>query len=201
MQLITDIWATLYRVLSGFFMATILGIPIGLLMGHSKRTYQSLEFVVDFFRSIPPTALFPLFILIFGIGDQAKIGISAWSALLVIILNSMYGVHMRKEIRLKAASVMGIQGFKLFFRIILPEALPQIFTGLRVALSLSLMVVVVTEMFIGTNSGLGHRIIDAQISYQVADMYMSILITGTLGFVLNKVLSLVEKRIVHWKGK
>ena len=196
-----DIWYTLYRVFFGFSIATIIGVPVGLLMGYSRRVYNSLEFVVEFFRAIPATALFPLFLLIFGIGDDAKIGISAWGAGLVIILNSMYGVHMSKELRLRAAKVMKVKGFDLFRRVIFPEALPQIFTGFCVALSLSLVIVVVTEMFIGTNHGLGHRIIDTQLLYKVDEMYMAILVTGVIGFSLNKVLQKIESNVIHWKGK
>jgi NitT/TauT family transport system permease protein len=200
-SLFSDIGHTLYRAFLGFFIAALIGVPLGLLMGYSKRIYNSLEFLIEFFRSIPATALFPLFILLFGIGDSAKIGISAWTAGLVIILNSMYGVHTSKELRLRAAHVMKVRGFYLFRRVIFPEALPQIFTGFRVALSLTLVVVIVTEMFIGTNQGLGHSIIDTQLTYRIDEMYMTILVTGIIGFSLNKLLQWAEQRIIHWRGK
>jgi ABC-type nitrate/sulfonate/bicarbonate transport system permease component len=196
-----DIFYTLYRVLIGFTVALCIGTPIGLLMGYSKKIYHSLEFVVEFFRSIPVTALFPLFLLIFGIGDVSKIAVTAWTAGFVIIVNSMYGVHLGRELRIKSARSMRVTGLPLFTKVIFPEALPWIINGYRLALSLSLVIVVVTEMFIGTSHGLGHRIIDAQLSYQIPDMYGSILITGTLGYLLNKILIVLEKKIVHWKGK
>lgn len=196
-----DIYYTLYRVFFGFFIAAIVGVPVGLLMGYSKRIYNALEFLIEFFRSIPATALFPLFLLLFGIGDKAKIGICVWTTGLIIILNSMYGVYMIKELRLKAARIMKVKGFNLFKRVIFPEALPQIFTGFRTALSIALVIVVVTEMFIGTSHGLGYRIINAQLAYRIDDMYMSILVMGVIGFLLNKLLIRIEKRVVHWKGK
>ncbi len=192
---------TLYRVFFGFSIAILIGVPIGLLMGYSKRVYNALEFTVEFFRSIPATALFPLFLLVFGIGDDAKVGIAAWGAGLVIILNSMYGVHMSKELRLRAAKVMKIKGFNLFKRVIFPEAMPQIFTGFRVALSLSLVIVVVTEMFIGSQYGLGKLISDTQYSYEIDKMYMAIFVTGVIGFSLNKILQFIENKVIHWKGK
>lgn len=200
-SLLLDIFYTVYRVAIGFIIAIIIGTPIGLLMGYSNKVYYSLEFVVEFFRSIPVTALFPLFLLIFGIGDESKIAVTAWAAGLIIIVNSMYGVHLGKELRIKAARSMKVTGFQLFSKVIFPEAPPQIISGYRVAISLSLVIVVVTEMFIGTNHGLGHRIIDAQLVYRIPDMYSSILITGILGYLLNKILIISEKRIVHWKGK
>lgn len=199
--ILPDIFYTLYRTFFGFMIACLIGVPLGLLMGYSDRIYYSLEFVVEFFRSIPATALFPLFLLSFGIGDSSKIALTAWAAGLVLIINSMYGVHLGKELRIKAAKTMRISGFNLFRKIIFPEALPQIFNGMRIAISLSLIIVIVTEMFIGTNFGLGHRIIDAQLVYRIPEMYAVILTTGILGFLTNKSFIFVEKRIVHWRGK
>src|SRR3989344_4228592 len=199
--ILPDILFTFYRTLLGFIIACLIGIPLGLLMGYSNKIYYSLEFIVEFFRSIPATALFPLFLLFFGIGDQSKIALTAWAAGLVLIINSMYGVHLGKELRIKSAKTMRISGFSLFQKIIFPEALPQIFSGMRIAISLSLVIVVVTEMFIGTNFGLGHRIIDAQLVYRISEMYAAIFITGVLGFLINKGFIFAEKRIVHWKGK
>jgi len=200
-EIINDILFTLYRTFIGFLIACIIGIPIGLLMGYYDKIYHSLEFIVEFFRSIPATALFPLFILSFGIGDSSKIALTAWAAGLILIINSMYGVHLGKELRIKSAKTMKISGFNLFKKIIFPEALPQIFSGMRIAISLSLVIVIVTEMFIGTNFGLGHRIINAQLVYRTSQMYATILITGILGFIINKSFILVEKKVVHWRGK
>jgi len=200
-EIIPDILSTLYRTFLGFIIACLIGIPIGLLMGYSNKIYSSLEFIVEFFRSIPATALFPLFLLFFGIGDQSKIALTAWTAGLVLIINSMYGVHMSKSLRIKAAKTMNIKGFKLFQKIIFPEALPQIFNGMRIAISLSLIIVIVTEMFIGSNFGLGYRIVNAQLMYKISEMYAIIFITGILGFLINKGFIQTEKKIVHWKGK
>jgi len=199
--ILPDILFTFYRTLLGFIIACLIGIPLGLLMGYSNKIYYSLEFIVEFFRSIPATALFPLFLLFFGIGDQSKIALTAWAAGLVLIINSMYGVHLGKELRIKSAKTMRISGFSLFQKIIFPEALPQIFSGMRIAISLSLVIVVVTEMFIGTNFGLGHRIIDAQLVYRIPEMYATIFIVGVLGFLINKGFIYSEKKVVHWKGK
>lgn len=199
--IISDILSTLCRVLAGFIIACIIGIPLGLLMGYSDKIYYSLEFIVEFFRGIPATALFPLFLLFFGIGDLSKIALTAWAAGLVLIINSMYGVHMGKELRIKSARTMRMSGLSLFQKIIFPEALPQIFGGMRIALSLSLVIVIVTEMFIGTKFGLGRRIIDTQLIYRIPEMYATIFITGVLGFLINKCFIFSEKAVIYWKGK
>ncbi len=200
-SMLLDIVHTLYRVITGFSIAVCIGVPVGLLMGYSNRTYKTLEFTVEFFRGIPSTALFPLFLLVFGIGDKSKFAIVAWSALPIIIINSMYGVHLGKDLRIRVAKTMKIKGMNLFRKVIFPEALPQIFTGFRVALPLSLIIVIVAEMFIGTEFGLGKRIIDAQLVYQTADMYAAILVTGVVGFILNKSMMVLENKLIHWRGK
>lgn len=200
-SMLVDVGYTLYRVIAGFGIAAALGVPLGLLMGYSGKLYSSLEFTVEFFRGIPTTALFPLFLLVFGIGDEAKFAVTAWGAGFVILINSMYGVHLGKELRVRVAKTMKVKGSELFRKVIFPEALPHIFTGLRVAISLSLVIVVVTEMFIGTDAGLGKRIIDAQLVYQAPGMYAAIFMTGVIGFALNRIMVRIESRVVHWKGK
>ncbi|MEK6902047.1 MAG: ABC transporter permease [archaeon] len=200
-QLFEDAAATIGRTLIGFFIACGIGIPLGLLMGYSDRIYSALEFLVEFFRSIPATALFPFFLLLFGIGDESKIALAAWTAGLVLVVNSMYGVHLGKELRIRAARTMRVSQKDLFVKIIFPEALPQIFNGMRIGISLSLIIVVVAEMFIGTTSGIGHRIVDAQLAYRVPEMYVFILLSGVIGFVLNRTFIHIENRVVHWKGK
>ncbi len=199
--LLTDVVSTVYRMAGSFALAVAIGVPVGLLMGYSRRVYLSLEFLVEFFRSIPASALLPLFLLVFGIGDATKIALSAWAATLIIVINTMHGVHMSKELRFRAAKAMRIGEVDLLRRVVFPEALPQIFAGFRVALSISLVVVIIAEMAIGTRFGLGHRIVDAQFAYHVDDMYMSIFLTGILGFAMNKLVIVLEKRIIHWKGK
>jgi NitT/TauT family transport system permease protein len=199
--LLIDITHTLSRVLLSFFLAVILGVPLGLLMGYSTRAYDLLEFPIEFFRSIPPSALFPFFLLIFGIGEQTKIAVTVWGSGLVILIHSLYGVHLGKKLRLRVAKTLKIRGFQLFRHIIFFEALPQIFSGFRIAISIALMLVIITEMFIGTDTGLGGRIIDAQLIYRTADMYAAIILTGIIGFLLNRIVLTFETRIVHWKGR
>ena len=196
-----DLGFTLYRAFVALILGILIGVPLGLLMGYFDRFYYSFEFIVEFFRSTPATALFPLFLLFFGIGDLAKIMLVFWAVLFIIIVHSIYGVRLGKRSRYRVAKVMGFSGFLLFRKFIFPEALPQILAGLRIALSTSLIIVVVTEMFIGTEIGLGKRIIDFQLVYRIPEMYAAILLVGTVGFILNKLFISQEKKIVHWSGK
>nr|WP_113869371.1 ABC transporter permease [Brenneria salicis]NMN93013.1 NitT/TauT family transport system permease protein [Brenneria salicis ATCC 15712 = DSM 30166]RBP57781.1 NitT/TauT family transport system permease protein [Brenneria salicis ATCC 15712 = DSM 30166]RLM28884.1 taurine ABC transporter permease [Brenneria salicis ATCC 15712 = DSM 30166] len=196
-----DIAATLYRTLMAFIFAAAIGVPLGVILGSSEAVYRSVEFLIDFFRSTPSSALIPLFLLIFGITDANKIAIAAFAAVLVILFNSAYGVMNAKKTRVMAAQVMGVSRWHIFKDIMLMESLAQTFVGLRTGVSMALVIVIVAEMFIGSENGLGHRIIDAQQIFNIKDMYASILITGALGYLLNLLFLLVEKRIVHWSGK
>ncbi|MDX2270600.1 MAG: ABC transporter permease [Cyanobacteriota bacterium] len=200
-SLFSDFSATVMRTFQAFLIAAIIGVPLGVAMGSSERVYRSFEFLIDFFRSTPASALIPMFILFFGISDLNKIAIAAFSALLLILFNSAYGVINAKRSRILAAKVMGANKFQVFKDVLLWESLPQTFIGLRSGISIALVIVIVAEMFIGTEYGLGKRIIDAQQVLNVKDMYASILITGILGYVLNVVFLVAEKRFVHWSGK
>ena len=200
-ELWPDIFATLYRTITAFVIAAIAGILLGLVLGYSKLVHSSMGTAVDFARSIPATALFPLFLLFFGIGDEAKIAVGVWAASLIIMINTAYGVRHANKVRLMVARAYKLPKLETFSKVILPEAAPHIAAGLRIALSLTLIVVIVTEMFIGTNVGLGHRIIDAQLVYRVPEMYAAIIVAGVLGYLLNHLLQTAERKIIHWSGR
>ncbi|MEG4409100.1 ABC transporter permease [Microcoleus sp. MON2_D5] len=199
--MLPDLTATVLRTFSAFLMAGIVGVPVGVALGSSEKLYRSVEFLIDFFRSTPASALIPLFILFFGVSDFSKVVIAAFSAFLLIVFNSAYGVINAKQSRILAAKVMGANPWQVFKDVLLMESLPQTFIGLRSGISISLVIVIVAEMFIGTEQGLGKRIIDAQQILNVKDMYASILVTGILGYFLNMLFLLVEKRFIHWSGK
>jgi NitT/TauT family transport system permease protein len=199
--MLPDFLATVLRTFEAFIMAAALGVPIGVALGSSEKLYRSVEFLIDFFRSTPASALIPMFILFFGVSDFSKVVIAAFSAFLLIVFNSAYGVIHAKQARILAAKVMGANHWQVFKDILLLESLPQTFIGLRSGISIALVIVIVAEMFIGTEQGLGKRIIDAQQVLNVKDMYASILITGILGYFLNMLFLLLEKRVIHWSGK
>lgn len=196
-----DFAHTLIRVAYSVAVAVIAGVPIGIVLGAKAAIYRSVEFLVDFFRSTPATAMFPLFLLLFGLGDLAKIAVAAFAAWLVIVFNVAYGVMNARQTRILAAHAMGASSLRIFRDVIFFETLPQTFVGLRTAVSLALVVIIVAEMFIGATDGIGHRIIDAQISYSLTDMYGSILIAGAMGYGLNLALLSIERSLVHWSGK
>lgn len=196
-----DLWATVYRTLCSFAIAVVIGVPLGVMLGSAEGAYRSVEFLIDFFRSTPSSALIPLFLLIFGITDINKIAIASFGAMLIVLFNSAYGVMNAKKTRVMAAQIMGVSRWHVFKDVMLMESLAQTFVGLRSAVSMALVIVIVAEMFIGSETGLGHRIIDAQQIFNVKEMYCSILVTGALGYGLNLLFLLGEKRLIHWSGK
>lgn len=196
-----DLWATVYRTILGFGIASFFGIIAGLIVGKYAGIYKTFEIVIDFFRSLPATAMFPLFLLIFGIGSASKIAIAVFISFWVVLLNSAYGVIHSSKTRTKVAKSLGATDWQIFKDITVMEALPQIVVGLKTAISLSLIVVVVSEMFIGSSSGLGQKIYDSYLTYETVNLYAWLLIVGLVGYILNKFFVLFEKRTLHWVGR
>jgi NitT/TauT family transport system permease protein len=197
----SDFLHTVERTVYATLIAAVIAIPLGIFLGASERLYRSVEFVIDFFRSTPASAMFPLFLVLFGVGDRTKISVAAFGAALVILFNVAYGVMNARKTRLLAAKVMGASRLRILMDVMLLESLPQTFVGLRNGVSLALVIVVVAEMFIGSTDGLGNRVFEAQQLFAMPDMYAAIFAAGALGYGLNLFFLLVERRFVHWSGK
>jgi sulfonate transport system permease protein len=196
-----DFLKTVYRTAAATLIAAVIAIPLGIVLGSSERLYRSLEFVIDFFRSTPASAMFPLFLVLFGVGDETKIAVAAFGAILVILFNVAYGVMNARKTRLLAAKVMGASRWRVLFDVMMLESLPQTFVGLRNGVSLALVIIVVAEMFIGSQDGLGHSVFEAQQLFDMPRMYAAIFAAGALGYGLNLTFLLIERRFVHWSGK
>lgn len=199
--LLLDFGVTVLRTLEAFLIAAVVGMPLGVLLGSNEKAYRSVEFLIDFFRSTPSSALIPLFLLIFGVSDINKVAIAAFGAFLIVVFNSAYGVINARKQRVMAAKVMGASRWQVFKDVLIWESLQPSFVGLRSAVSMALVIVIVAEMFIGSDNGLGHRIIDAQQVLNVKSMYAAILAAGALGYALNILFLVAERRIVHWSGR
>lgn len=196
-----DFLKTVQRTIISTLIAAAIAIPLGIFLGSSERLYRSVEFIIDFFRSTPASAMFPLFLVLFGVGDKTKISVAAFGAMLVILFNVAYGVMNARKTRLLAAKVMGASRLRVLTDVMLLESLPQTFIGLRNGVSLALVIIVVAEMFIGSTDGLGHRVFEAQQLFEMPDMYAAIFAAGALGYGLNLLFLLVERQFVHWSGK
>ena len=200
-NLLADVRVTVTRTLLSFIIATLICVPFGLVLGSSVKLYRSLEFVIDFFRSTPASALFPLFLVILGVGESTKIAVAAFGAGLLILFNTAYGVMNARKVRQAAAVVMGASKTRVLVGVTLLESLPQTFIGMRSGVSFALVIVIVAEMFIGSTDGLGQRVINAQMIFNMPEMYATIFSAGVLGYGLNLFFILIERHFVHWGGK
>jgi len=196
-----DAFTTTYRAVLGLLLSAMVAVPLGLIMGRNSRLYEYVELPADFFRSIPSSALFFLFILIFGIGDASKIAVVFYGCSLILLLNAVYGARptREKQDRINMLRSFGATNWQIFRFAVLPDALPHIAAGIRICASMSLVLVIVTEMFLGASSGLGKVIYDAYLAYRIPQMYVLIILLGFLGFAINKVCVLLERRATFWQ--
>jgi ABC-type nitrate/sulfonate/bicarbonate transport system permease component len=199
--LLADFGVSVLRTAEAFLIAAVIGVPLGVLLGSNEKAYRSVEFLIDFFRSTPSSALIPLFLMIFGVSDINKVAIASFGALLIVVFNSAYGVINARKQRVMAAKVMGATRWQVFKDVLIWESLQPSFVGLRSAISMALVIVIVAEMFIGADSGLGNRIINSQQVMNVREMYAAILAAGALGYALNIAFFFIERRVVHWSGR
>lgn len=194
----SDIAATIRRTLLAFLVSLGIGTPLGVFVGYFEKVGYSLELLLDFLRSLPPIALFPLFILFFGIGEESKIAVGAFMGTMIITVAAIHGTKHIKKTRLMLAKKIGLKGKNLFFKFLLPESLPTIFTGYKLAASLCLILVIVAEIFLAGQKGIGSRLVDAQMLYNIPELYALIVLTGMFGYLLNKLLLAIEKKTIHW---
>jgi ABC-type nitrate/sulfonate/bicarbonate transport system permease component len=199
-NILPDLGMTLGRTICGFGLAALVGVPLGISMGMFRPVYRCVLPLVDFFRSIPVTTLYPIFVLTLGVRDKSKIGMIFAGCVFIVMLNSAYGVLQASLIRRQMANLYGCSGFKLVRWVTFYETLPQTLIGLRVALSLALVVSVLGEMFMGCEYGLGQRLTDAYTTFSVDRMYALVIVTGLLGFILNRIFVRIEKALVPWAG-
>lgn len=190
-----DIVMTFVRSIIAFVVA----IPVGLFIGYAavKTPFiaPDLRSVVDFLRSIPGTSLIPVFFVVFGIGETSKIAAAVYGASLTMAIATIIGLGLiTRERRYNIETLYGKKAAS-FLRFELPDMMPTLIVGLRTAISLSLVLVTVAEMFMGTETGLGSVIMDTRYSGRIPSLYTAIVMTGVLGFILNKMIGGVETLI------
>src|SRR4051794_5707302 len=193
----SDVLPSLERMFAGFFIAGALGIVGGLLLGLSRRARRAAAPIVEFLRAIPPPALLPFAILVVGVGASMKIFVIAFVCVWPILLNTIDGVIGVDPTLRETTRSYGIPGRDRLWRVMLPAASPQIFAGLRTAVSLALILMVISEMVASTN-GIGYFVLQSQRTFAIPEMWSGILLLGILGYVLNGIFVLLEKRLLRW---
>lgn len=191
---------SLVRTLAGFAAGVLVGVPLGLFSGYNARAAAMVSPVMAFIRPIPPIAFIPMAVLYFGLGELGKIVLIFFVSFNYVQANAHAGAAHFPIAYRRAAESLGLTRWQTFVRIVLPGALPQIFTGLKVALALSWAVVVAAEL-VGAQKGLGFMISDAAMLFRIPVVYIGIALIGAIGLAMNLTLNWLEARIVHWKGR
>lgn len=192
----TDIGSTLRRALEGLLLAAVVGVPAGLVLGVVRAAYKVVSIPVDFVRSIPAAALLPLFIVYFGIGDGSKVAVVFFGCVFVFLIPVLYAARGTPETQARrdALRTMGASALQELRFVIIPESLLTLASSLRLAVSYALVLTVFTEMFLGSEDGLGRRLIDMYLSFRIPAMYFYIVALGTIGASANRLLELLERR-------
>jgi NitT/TauT family transport system permease protein len=197
-RLLTDAIASLFRVSVGFFLAVILGLPAGLLLGHSARARAAFLPLVNFFRSLSPLAWIPFAILWLGIGDPSAIFLIFMAAFFPIVLSTSAAVAGIPSVFFRVARDLGIQGPRLLSAVTLPAIAPQVITTLRVTAGLSWLVVVAAEMIAGRD-GLGFAVWDARNGLRIDLLAAAMVVIGLIGVALDRLLvQLTRIPSVRW---
>jgi len=193
----SDVVPSLVRLGLGYAIACLLGVGVGLALGSSRTLRRAADPIVQFLRAIPPPALLPFGILVMGVGTSMKVFIIAFVCLWPVLLNTIDGVAGVDPTLKDTARVYGIQGRDRIVRILLPAAGPQIFAGMRTSLSLALILMVISEM-VASSNGIGYFVLQSQRSFAIPEMWSGILLLGMLGYVLNALFLVVERRVLRW---
>jgi len=196
-SLLADIGASLRRVVVGFVVALVVSVAVGALMARSRLVEGLIDPLVELVRPVSPLALFPLALLWFGIGDASKVFLIALACSFPIILNTYAGVRAIEPSLLLAARSLGATPWEILRRVALPASLPHVFTGVRLAWGVALIVIIASEM-IGSVSGLGYMVLTAQQTFRVERVFAGIIIIGVLGFATDQGMRALQRWLVPW---
>lgn len=192
-----DLLPSMLRLAGGYALAAVVGVALGTVIGSYRRVRAVCEPVLEFLRAVPPPVLVPVIMLVAGIGDTMKVTVIASGCVWPILLNTVEGVRAVDPVMAETARSYGIKGPARLRHLVLRSASPQIFAGLRQALSIGIILMVISEMFAASN-GLGFAIVQFQRGFAIPDMWTGILVLGLLGFLLSVVFQLVERRVLGW---
>jgi ABC-type nitrate/sulfonate/bicarbonate transport system permease component len=196
-RLQTDVLPSLIRLLLGYALALLVGVGLGVAIGSSRSLRSLLEPVLEFLRAIPPPVLVPVFILIAGIGNEMKILVILSGCVWPVLLNTVEGVRAVDEVLADTCRSFRVRGALRLRHLVLRAASPQIMTGARQALSIAIILMVISELFAAT-SGLGYTVVQFQRSFAIPEMWSGVLLLGLLGVLLSGAFRLVERRVLAW---
>lgn len=191
---------SLYRVFAGWGLGCLIGIPVGIGMGINTMARGLADPLIELYRPVPPLAYIPLIIIWFGIGDDGKIILLFLASFSIIVINSRSGVKSAGVEKIHAAFTLGANHWQVVRRVILPNALPEILTGMRVAMGIAWATLVAAEM-VAAKSGIGWMVLNAARYLRTDIVIMGIVVMGVTGYFIDMGMRYMEKRLIPWKGK
>ncbi|MER8883500.1 ABC transporter permease [Mesorhizobium sp. M0074] len=197
--LLGDIAISLQRAGLAFAAAVLVAIPLGLFMGQVRAVETALDPILQVFRQTSALALYPVFILLLGLGEASKVFVIFWATLFPLLLNTIGGVKQVDPKLLEMARVYGARQLTVFRRVVLPGAVPSIFVGLRLSATTALLLLIASEM-IGANKGIGFQVMNAQYNFQIPLMFAAIVILAGLGLIANQALVSLQRRLCRWSN-
>ncbi len=198
-SLSADIGISCFRILVGFVGAIVIGVPVGLLMSRNKVVFDIVDPLLQFVRPVPPLAYIPLLVVWFGIGELPKAILILVGTIPVIIIGTISGVKSTPPLRVSVARTLGASNAQIFRKVILPSALPEIFTAMRVGIGVAWTCLVAAEL-IAASSGLGWLVQFAGQALQVSIVIVGIVVIGLIGYAMELVIRKIESLVVPWRG-
>ncbi|HJX78353.1 ABC transporter permease [Glutamicibacter sp.] len=196
-RFITDALPSIGKFIAGFLLAGLGGILLGLMIGMSRWLGAALDPLIQFFRAIPPPALLPVALLLFGIGTTMNIAVIVAGSIWPVLLNTIDGVRALDPQVVDMTRSYRLSRTQRIFKVLLPAAAPQIFAGLRVTLQLAIILIVVSEMFAST-AGIGFYVLNSQQFFAVPETWAGTIVLGLLGYVATAIFVLIERRVISW---
>ncbi|MGD0817617.1 MAG: ABC transporter permease [Methanomassiliicoccales archaeon] len=198
-SLLNNIYISMGRVAIGFGWALLIALPLGFILGGWFKTIETaVNPLLQVISQANPFTLFPVFITLLGIGEFSKISIIFWVCQWPILFNTVTGIRNVDPSLVKMARSIGLTKFQMFRKVLLPAALPSVFTGIRMSAVFAFFMLIGAEM-IGSTSGIGYMIIQAQATFQMDKMWVGIVTVAFLGIIVNYAILLIERRLSGWK--
>lgn len=196
-----DIVASVSRVLKGWLLSIVFAVPLGLVVGNFKPVRWLVEPILNFFRFVPAIALTTLFLMWFGVGDESKIALIFYASFFPMFVNTIAGVASTDALLVEAASCMGAKKARVFFTVVVPSAVANIYTGIRLGLSSAIICVIAAEMLVGSD-GLGYLINSSKLYYKTSWAFAGIVTLAIIGFLADRLLQFIgKKKLKHFGVK
>lgn len=193
----TDVVPSLERIFLGYALSVVVGLGLGLALSSSRAVRLAADPVVSFWRSLPPPALIPLFLVMFGIGTTAKVMVIFFVCVWPILLNTMDGVAELDQTLIDTTRSYKISGLDRLRLVILPAIAPRVAAGMRISLSIAVLILVVSEYY-GSTNGIGFFVLNAETTFSIPQMWAGTLLLGLVGFLLNAAFSAGERHVLRW---